>query len=233
LRKCSVKEFQTILDFLNTKTDLLKLSDRLTEIKNNFNICLYGPPGTGKSEYAKYVADKIGKEILYKRASDLQSKYLGDSEKLIAASFEQAAKDDKVLLIDEGDVFLRDRNIAEKSWEISIVNEMLSQMETNRCKFFLTTNLFDNIDKASLRRFHFKVLFEYTTPEQNMKLFENFFKMPAPESIKIKHGLTPGDFANIKNKIEILEISDANIISDMLQEELDAKDIPRNVKIGF
>jgi transitional endoplasmic reticulum ATPase len=84
---------------------------------------------------------KLGKEVLFKRASDLQSMWVGECEKNIAKAFKEAKKKEMVLIIDEGDSFLRDRTKARNSWEISQVNEMLSQMERHPQPFILTTNL--------------------------------------------------------------------------------------------
>lgn len=91
---------------------------------------LYGPSGSGKSLLARYVADTLGKSYLQKRASDLLDKYVGGTEKRIALMFEQARSEDAVLILDEADSFLGDRNGAVRSWEITQTNEFLTQLES-------------------------------------------------------------------------------------------------------
>lgn len=63
--------------------------------------------------------------------------------------------------MDEADSLLSDRVHAGQQWEITQVNEMLTQMETFSGIFICTTNLMDKLDAASLRRFDFKVKFDY------------------------------------------------------------------------
>lgn len=68
--------------------------------------------------------------LLLRTASDLMSKWVGESEKAIAAAFRQAERDGALLMIDEVDGFLRDRDGAHHSWEVTRVNEMLTRMES-------------------------------------------------------------------------------------------------------
>ena len=71
--------------------------------------------------------------------------------------------------------FLQNRNNAQRSWEISQVNEMLTRMESHEYPFVCTTNLLDSLDEASLRRFTFKIKFDFMTTEQVNSAIEHFF----------------------------------------------------------
>jgi transitional endoplasmic reticulum ATPase len=116
-----------------------------------------------------------------------------------------------VVFLDEADSFLRDRRWLEKSWEITLVNEVLVQMENHRGLFVCSTNLMDNLDPASLRRFDFKIGFDYLTfnqrwglfvqllAELNIELRENDVPRLRQQLQPIDH-LTPGDFAVIKRQ---------------------------------
>lgn len=217
----------------NTSHDLNIFTKKLVDAPNKgFAVALYGAAGTGKSAYARYVADKMGKKVLFKRASDLQSMWLGECEKNIAKAFAEAKEKGKVLIIDEGDTFLQDRKKSRASWETSQVNEMLSQMEYITEPFFLTTNLMDNLDPAAMRRFSFKLRFDFMTPDQAKKMFKSYFGVKAPDDIRKNHSLAAGDFANVKNQVDILGISDPVIIYDMLLDEVKLKDDALN-PIGF
>jgi len=131
---------QYSLDFLNTNADIASIIQGL-RVRPQATFCLYGPSGTGKSQLARHIADELGKPTLIKRASDLMDKYVGGTEKRIAAMFEQALDEDAVLLLDEADSFLTDRAGAGHRWEVTQTNELLTQLECFEGLFFATTNL--------------------------------------------------------------------------------------------
>ena len=79
------------------------------------SLCLYGVPGTGKTSFAEHFTERLDKPLIYRRASDLQSKWLGETEKNLRAMFTEAQSENAVLLLDEADSFLFDRTRAEHS----------------------------------------------------------------------------------------------------------------------
>ncbi|MDX8397535.1 MAG: ATP-binding protein [Mariprofundaceae bacterium] len=158
------------LDFLNANVDLPRLIEGLQRSQQG-NICFYGAPGTGKAALDGYIAKKLEKPLLSKRASDILSMWVGESEQNrteqnIARMFEQARQEDAVLVLDEADSLLRDRRGANQSWEVTQVNELLVQMENFDGLFICSTNLMDDLDQASLRRFAIKVEFDYLKSDQ-------------------------------------------------------------------
>lgn len=161
--------------------------------------------------------------MIFKKASDLISMYVGETEQNIAKAFKEA-KDKKALLIfDEADSFLQSRTNAQRSWEITQVNEMLTWMESHPYPFVCTTNFMDTLDEASLRRFTFKIKFKYMTTEQVKLGFKHFFnKYVDIDFAKIK-GLTAGDFATVKKKINFLGTDDIRELKQMLEDEVKVK----------
>lgn len=127
-------------DYLNVAADLNALADGLAHSGGAGRLCLYGPPGTGKTAFARWLAERLGKPLLVRRASELLSKWLGESEKNIARAFLEAEQDNALLLIDEVDSFLQDRREARASWEITAINEMLTRMESYPGLFIASTN---------------------------------------------------------------------------------------------
>ena len=88
------------------------------------------------------------------------SKYVGETEQNMAAHVPRGRRAEKaVLLLDEADSFLQDRRGAQRTYEVTEVNEMLQGMERFDGIFVCTTNLLDRIDQAALRRFTFKIRF--------------------------------------------------------------------------
>jgi SpoVK/Ycf46/Vps4 family AAA+-type ATPase len=224
-------EFSTAL--LNCDTDLENLARQITAFKGvNFSLCLYGVPGAGKSAYARFLAEKLKMKVLHKRASDLLSMWLGNSEKNIAAAFAEAKKKKMLLVIDEADSMLRDRRNAQRSWEVSTVNEMLTQMESHPLPFVCTTNLMDDLDQASLRRFTFKVKYDYLTQQQTESAFKHFFGAAATVPLGGLMYLSPGDFAVVAKKANICGIADHCELVTLLRQEQEVKDVKSN-PIGF
>lgn len=189
--------------------------------KLNFSLCLYGEPGTGKSLYARYLASVLGIEVILKRASNLISKYVGETEQNIAEAFAEARAKGAMLIFDEADSFLQNRNNLLRSWEVSQVNEMLTWMESHDYPFICTTNLMESLDEASLRRFTFKIKFDFMTKEQANYAFEEFFGIKNANLNLI--GLTAGDFATVKKKAEFLGITDIQELTKMLKDEVKVK----------
>ena len=216
------KEKEYNINLVNTDLDMDNLTEKIKKAgKLNFSLCLYGEPGTGKSLYARYLADKIGVEVVMKKASDLMSCYVGGTEKNIARAFAEAKDKEAMLIIDEADSFLQNRNNAHRSWEVTQVNEMLTCMESHQYPFVCTTNIINSLDEASLRRFTFKVKFDFLKQEQVNAAIEHFFGIKDAD-VNIK-GLTAGDFATVKKKIEFLGTSDLDEITQMLESEVKVK----------
>ena len=193
------------LGALNPDQDVYKLVKGMKRHPHG-RFCLYGPPGTGKTEFGRFIARELDKPLLVKRASDLLDPYVGMTEKHIAGMFKQASIDDSVLLLDEADSFLQDRATAQRSWEVTQVNELLTQMERFDGLFICSTNLIDSLDTASIRRFDFKIGFDYLKPSQSWLLFREVLKCRGTvlskshtlrKRLETYANLTPGDFATI------------------------------------
>ena len=210
---------------IRADVDPVVLSERLAALgARRVSLCLNGPPGTGKSAYVRYLAERMGLQVVQKRASDLMSKWVGETERLIAAAFAEARDAQQFLVFDEADSLLADRRLARRSWEVSQVNEMLTWMENHPLPFACTTNLSERLDPATLRRFDFKIALDYFGPEQAMAAFRTFFGLtPAPRITDLA-SLTPGDFAVVRRKAEILgKLGDPEALVAMLREECEAK----------
>lgn len=188
--------------FINADVDLAEIAVRLKGSRS-VRLCLYGPPGTGKTAYSRWLADQLDMPLLVKRASDLMSPYVGENERNIAEAFRTASRDGALLLIDEVDSFLRDREGASRGWEATLVNEMLTQMEAFQGVFVASTNLMAGLDQAALRRFDLKVKFDYLQVQQALGLLRRYCKLlglAIPKDVErivathLSH-ITPGDFA--------------------------------------
>jgi hypothetical protein len=181
------------------------------EERVNVNLLLYGPPGTGKSALARHIADRLDREIVCKRMSDLQSMWVGEGEKIIRRAFEEAENEEAVLVIDEADSVLFSRDRARHSWEISFTKEFLTRMEHFRGILICTTNRMDDLDQACLRRFNRKIRFDYLTCRGVLIFYERMLAhlvaspLGAGEEADFKRltNLAPGDFKNVRDRFAL------------------------------
>jgi transitional endoplasmic reticulum ATPase len=199
------------LSYVNVDIDLRILAEALRK-RPNSNVCLYGPPGTGKTALVHWLAETLGKPLLNKRASDLLGMYVGQTEARIAAMFQEATREQAVLLLDEADSFLRDRRGASQVWEVTQVNQLLMQMEAFDGIFICSTNLIDQLDEAAFRRFAFKIEFSPLTTEQCLRLLvDTLGQLGSPVAGELDvaaaalNGATVGDFAAVARKFATLE----------------------------
>lgn len=226
-------------NFVNSNCDLNELMKGIKESKSA-RVCLYGVPGTGKSAYAKFIAKSLRKPIIIKKGSDLLSMWVGGTERNIADAFEEAKNKKAVLVFDEVDSFLQDRSGASRSWEITQVNEMLVQMESFDGIFIATTNLIDNLDKASLRRFDLKLEFGYLLPNQALNLFKKEcallkvkFEENAAKKVSNLGLLAPGDFASVRRQAKFRPIKNGDDFYERLEQEVALKNEEKSARIGF
>jgi vacuolar protein-sorting-associated protein 4 len=127
-------------------------------------ILLYGPPGTGKSFLAKACATEAdGSTFLSVTTSDLISKWMGESEKLIRALFDTARDAGKaVVFIDEIDSILRARSGEEGDAPRRVKTEFLIQMDgvgksLDGVLILGATNAPWDLDPAARRRFEKRI----------------------------------------------------------------------------
>lgn len=227
------------LDATNADCNLHQVVEGLRSTEEG-RLCLFGPAGTGKSAFAQYVASQLDKPVLLKRASDILGKYVGETEERMADMFKEETANGSVLILDEADSFLRSRENARHSWEISAVNEMLVQMDSFQGIFFATTNLMDQLDSASLRRFDAKINFGFLKFEQCMMLFNKMCEQLGVGSNELAHvslrfldKLTPGDFTNVLRQSRLRPMRNASDLIERLTQEMSMKKLSGGRPIGF
>ncbi len=204
---------QYSLDMLNVESryEISRIVQAL-KARGHGCLCFHGAPGTGKTALAEHIAKSLERPLMIRRASDLVSKFVGETEQQMAAMFREAEAEKAVLLLDEADSFLQDRRGAQRTYEVTEVNEMLQGMERFKGIFVCTTNLMDAIDQAALRRFTFKIKFKPLTREQRERMFvvealggdESGLTEAICARLAKLEQLCPGDFAAVKRQIEIL-----------------------------
>lgn len=215
--------FDTTL--INADTNLTALTEKLRDKPDSpFTMIIYGPPGTGKSYYLRYLADQMGLNTIEKTAAELFSKYQGEPAKNVARMFREAEEKKAMIILDEIEEILKNREDSTNSWKNDMVNTFLAELESSKYPFVCTTNFLELLDKASLRRFVFKIKFDYLTKEQCRLAFKHFFKLDPPADLSKIGGLTNGDFATVKKKAILLDhMGHSDELFAMLKEESEKK----------
>ena len=205
------------------------------------HLLFYGPPGTGKTEFAKHLAREAGARLTVLGGSDLLSKYVGETEARIRAAFSRARAERSILFLDEADGLLMERAAAERSWELSQVNELLRAIENFEGVFIAATNFMDRLDPAVLRRFSLKLRFGYLSPSGKRLLFDRMFRQPLTpaETARLDAipNLAPGDFRTVRQSLHYLSDippSPDLILSALARESSLKRDAPSfRPPIGF
>lgn len=221
-------------DLVVASQDLGRLADRLARpgAPTNWSVVFYGVPGSGKSEFARHLVTRCGMPVLRRRASDILDKYVGETEKTIAAIFSEARRTQSVVIIDEFEALALDRADAVRSWELSQVGEFLTWAENHPLPLICSTNLAGRIDPAMLDRFTFKIRLDALDPDRAAMAWARILGSEAPSPDLLPLGLTPRDFHRTKKKSGLLGLDDQETLLGWLREEVEARGSVRT-KIGF
>ena len=123
-----------------------------------------GPAGTGKTICAEAIAKSLGRHLLVVRYAELESMWMGETAKNVAAIFRTAREEQAVLLFDEADAIAARRSTSVDSGSQresnSVVNVLLQELERYTGVVIFATNLAANFDPAFERRIRTHVLFE-------------------------------------------------------------------------
>ena len=230
------------LDLINTNVPLQNLIRSAQEFANtpkdkkrfkSLCMCFMGLSGTGKTEFVKHLGALLHKKVIFKKASDIQHFIISKTEMNLAEAFKEAENEDAILFLDEVDSFLFNRQNATHSWQVSEVNEILTQMESFSGIFIGATNCKNNLDPACIRRFHFKVEFKPILNSMKIATFKSFFPaitLPSEglrsefyKNLVSLENLCLGDFNAVAVRTEFLNFDDPYYLLNELRHEVSAK----------
>jgi SpoVK/Ycf46/Vps4 family AAA+-type ATPase len=135
-----------------------------------------GPPGTGKTICAEAIAKSLGRQLLVVRYAELESMWMGETSKNVAAIFRTAREEQAVLLFDEADAIATRRSTSVDSGSQresnSVVNVLLQELERYTGVVIFATNLAANFDPAFERRIRTHVLFELPGETERARIWK-------------------------------------------------------------
>ena len=230
--KVKINKSEFLPELLNTSENLEEIANQIIKSGQlDFSILSYGCSGASKTSFARYLAEKLGIDVIYKSYSELSSCWVGETEKELQRLFDKATQEKSMIILDEADVLLMDRSKARNSWEKSQTEALLTAMEDHEYPFIMTTNLFEDLDSACMRRFDFKIKHDYLKEEQVKIALKHFFNIDLNYDSKLTK-ITPGDFVTVKKQIRFLpKLSEQEILEKLEQECKNKKDYSRT--IGF
>jgi hypothetical protein len=215
-------------------------------------VCLfYGAPGTGKTETVQQIARQTGRALYIVDISEINSKWVGESEKNIKGIFDrygwfaEHSPVEPILFFNEADgVFSRRFDTAASGNPTvtqmlnAIQNIVLQEMETLDGILIATTNLTQNLDPAMERRILYKVKFDKPATAVKAQLWQSSIPtLTADEARTLaqRYDFSGGQIENVKRKSVVDNIlyglnADYNRIDDYCSREMLAASRPR---IGF
>ncbi|MBA3538555.1 MAG: ATP-binding protein [Deltaproteobacteria bacterium] len=158
---------------------------------------LSGPPGTGKTMVAGLVARELGLDLYQVDLSRVVSKFIGETEKQLAALFEAAESGHAILLFDEADSLFGKRTEVKSSndrYANLEVNYLLQRMEAFSGISLLTTNHETAIDKAFQRRLAFHIRVPMPEEPQRASLWETMIPERAERSADLDFAALSKEF---------------------------------------
>lgn len=141
--------------------DIVQNRDRYTALGINFPsaMVLHGPPGCGKTFAVERLVDFLGWPSFEIDASSVASPYIHETSRKVAEVFDKAIQHaPSVLVIDEMEAFLADREMGSGHHRVEEVAEFLRRIPEAAQKEVLIvamTNRVELIDPAILRRGRF------------------------------------------------------------------------------
>ena len=166
-----------------------------------------GPSGTGKTMAAELLANLERVDLYKVDLSAVVSKWVGETEKNLAAVFAEAQDANAVILFDEADALFSKRGEvkeAQDRWANLEANFLLQRIEEYTGAVILTSNLRQNIDDAFLRRIHVSIEFPLPDADARFKIWQGLFPpgigrpdAKSVEDLASRFELTGGNIRNV------------------------------------
>lgn len=207
LDPATLREVGEIAAWARHERELLEDWGLGRHLKRGFRALFHGPSGTGKTLTATLLGKEVGADVYRIDLSQVVSKYIGETEKNLAAVFAEASRRNWILFFDEADALFGKRTQTSSSndrYANQEVAYLLQRIEDHPGIVILATNLKSNLDDAFARRFQAVIYFAPPDAEQRVRLWRNTFGAkvklaPGVELARIsrEHEVTGGQIVNV------------------------------------
>lgn len=169
------RRLRNIVRRWETRSTVLRDWGLASRLRSDGLVCYFaGESGTGKTVAASIIAGELGIALYRVNVAGLISKYIGETEKNLAAVLDGAEKAKVALVFDEADAVFAKRSDPKGSGELSHNQQiayLLDRIERFHGLAFLTTNLDHAMDEAFRRRFPVQIRFELPDEEQRLRIW--------------------------------------------------------------
>ncbi len=186
-----------IASFINEHiVDIIQNRERYKALGIEFPsaVVLHGPPGCGKTFAVERLVDFLGWPCFQIDASSVASPYIHETSKKVAEVFDKAMENaPSVLVIDEMEAFLADREMGSGHHRVEEVAEFLRRIPEatkNDVMIVAMTNRVDMIDPAILRRGRFDhiIKVDYASEAEVLSLLEKLLSsLPKDKDVNAVH----------------------------------------------
>lgn len=213
------KQINELQNWINHHNRLMAEWGMGRKLKPGYRALFYGPPGTGKTMTAMLLGKYTRREVFRIDLSMVVSKYIGETEKNLAALFDKAEQKQWILFFDEADAIFGKRTgvrDAHDKYANQEVSYLLQRMEMHAGLTILASNFRNNIDDAFVRRFNSIIYFPAPGKEERLSLWEQSF----PNTLTLVEDV---DFPSIAANYELTGAHIMNIVQYCCLEALAKK----------
>ncbi len=211
-------QIEMISAWVRHSTTLLHDWGLAHRLKPGYRCLFYGSPGTGKTLTAALLGKHHSLPVYRVDLSRVVSKWIGETEKNLAALFDQAQNRNWILFFDEAEALFGKRTEASSANDRAANQQiayLLQRLEDFPGLVILSTNVRSHMDEAFARRFQSAILFPMPDAAARLRLWRDMFETGrfalAPDvdfpTLAADHELAGGAIVNVLRHACLLAVT--------------------------